>query len=85
MAFASSIQKGQVPAVCQLCDIDTRIKFKCVDCTLLMCTKCKEKVHPKFKNAGDHRVLDIKGVGEPSDFRFCDVKCESHEGQQCCF
>ncbi|CAC5383390.1 unnamed protein product [Mytilus coruscus] len=85
MAFSQSIRKGQAPLCCNLCEIETKISSKCMDCDLLMCTKCRDKVHPKFKNAKDHKIVDIKDIAlyaEEMDFN--SIKCQDHTGQNCC-
>lgn len=88
MAFSKSIQKGQIPVSCELCDGGKKIEYKCLDCEVLMCLKCKEKVHAKFKNARDHRVVDIKDVGKHAisldTFNFSEVKCQEHPEHVCC-
>ena len=63
MAFSQLIKRGQVPMSCNLCEVETEISSKCLDSNLLMCSKCKDKIHPKFKNANNHRIVDIKEVG----------------------
>ncbi|XP_076076539.1 uncharacterized protein LOC143047398 [Mytilus galloprovincialis] len=85
MAFCQSIQKGQVPLSCGLCETETKISLKCIDCDLLMCIKCRDKVHAKFKNAKDHRVVDIKDIGlYAEEMDFTNIKCRDHTGQNCC-
>ncbi|XP_063402131.1 uncharacterized protein LOC134686391 [Mytilus trossulus] len=85
MAFCQSIQKGQVPFSCGLCETETKISSKCIDCGLLMCINCRDKVHPKFKNAKDHRVVDIKDIGlYAEEMDFTSIKCQDHTGQNCC-
>lgn len=63
---------GQCPIQCQLCERDPKVKWKCVDCDLLMCSNCKAKVHSKFKADKEHQILDLKEVGQR----------EKEEGQQ---
>ncbi|XP_071135795.1 uncharacterized protein [Mytilus edulis] len=49
---------------------------------MLMCTKCKEKIHVKFKFAKDHQVIDIKDVGvHIKTLDFSNLKCSEHTGQ----
>ncbi|CAG2189537.1 TRIM71 [Mytilus edulis] len=62
--MASSIRKAQSPLSCQLCDNPNVIKWKCVDCKLLMCDNCKERIHPRFKLSEKHSILSIKDVGK---------------------
>lgn len=47
--FSKSINKAQIPQVCHLCETDSRIRWKCIDCDLLMCGKCSEKSAPKIQ------------------------------------
>ncbi|CAG2194690.1 TRIM9_67 [Mytilus edulis] len=53
----------QCPIQCQLCEGDPKIKWKCLDCDLLMCSKCKDKIHSKFKSEKEHEIVDIKDAG----------------------
>ncbi|XP_052082404.1 uncharacterized protein LOC127720032 [Mytilus californianus] len=86
MAFASSIQKSQIPVGCQLCEVGNKINWKCILCNLLLCDNCKDRVHLKI--AKDHKILAIKDIGKQDGsnetFTFSDVKCEEHLGQSCC-
>lgn len=50
----------QCAMVCQLCEVDPKVKWKCLKCELLMCIKCKDKIHAKFRADKEHRVIDIK-------------------------
>lgn len=52
--------REQCAMVCQLCEVDPKVKWKCLKCELLMCIKCKDRVHAKFKADKEHRVIDIK-------------------------
>ncbi|VDI02209.1 Hypothetical predicted protein [Mytilus galloprovincialis] len=65
MAFSQSVVRSQAPAKCGICETDRPIKWKCIDCSKLLCNHCKEKVHPQFQNAKDHQVVNIKDVGRP--------------------
>ncbi|XP_071153503.1 uncharacterized protein [Mytilus edulis] len=87
MASSKSLQRGQIPVGCELCDGGNKIKFKCLDCQLLMCSRCKYKVHARFKNATEHRIRDIKELEQEEEvdtFNFSDVKCLEHPDQACC-
>ncbi|XP_071170934.1 uncharacterized protein [Mytilus edulis] len=84
MAFSKSIKCGQAPATCNFCEEETKIKWKCINCDVLMCAKCKDKIHAKLKNNKDHNVIDIKEVGiYRGDLDFSVLKCEKHSGQSC--
>ncbi|XP_071179250.1 uncharacterized protein [Mytilus edulis] len=89
MAFSKSIPKGQFPINCQLCESNPKIQWKCKDCNLLMCQKCRDKIHPKFKHAGKHRIFDIKEIGPSAEegeinMDFSNIPCQKHKGQDCC-
>ncbi|VDI45561.1 tripartite motif-containing protein 66 [Mytilus galloprovincialis] len=84
MAFSQSIKRGQAPATCNLCKMETKIKWKCINCDVIMCDKCKDKIHVKLKLASDHTVIDIKRIGtyrESPDFS--NLICEIHTDQSC--
>ncbi|XP_063397268.1 uncharacterized protein LOC134681554 [Mytilus trossulus] len=61
--MAMSRPEEQCPIQCQLCEVDPMIKWKCLDCDLLMCSKCKDQIHSKFKSEKEHKIIDIKDVG----------------------
>ncbi|XP_063410064.1 uncharacterized protein LOC134693250 [Mytilus trossulus] len=86
MAFARSIQKGQIPVGCQLCEGGNKIQWKCITCESLMCDKCKNGVHLKIGK--DHKILNIneigKSEGSKDTIKFSEVKCDEHSNQACC-
>ncbi|XP_063447353.1 uncharacterized protein LOC134726877 [Mytilus trossulus] len=88
MALSKSVIKAQDIISCNLCESETKLKWKCLDCDLLMCNKCNDKIHPKFKNAKDHTIVDIKQVGiSGGDNKILDltsIKCTEHTTQSCC-
>ncbi|VDI29001.1 Hypothetical predicted protein [Mytilus galloprovincialis] len=66
MAFSQSVIRSQALAKCGVCETERPIKWKCIDCSKLLCNHCKEKVHPEFQNAKDHQVVNIKDLGQPT-------------------
>ncbi|XP_076104360.1 uncharacterized protein LOC143073023 [Mytilus galloprovincialis] len=85
MAFSGSVQKSQIPINCQFCETQKSIKWKCLDCSLLICDNCKDKIHLKIKNAKDHKIISIKDIGlHPEELDFTNIKCQQHAGQSCC-
>ncbi|VDI04245.1 tripartite motif-containing protein 71 [Mytilus galloprovincialis] len=75
---------GQVPVSCNLCEENTRIEWKCLNCDMLMCDKCKEKIHVKFKFAKDHKVVSIQEVGlHAEEVDFSSISCKNHSKQIC--
>lgn len=84
---SGSFRKEQTALVCQLCENEPKIKWKCLQCSLMMCQRCRDKVHPKFKSAESHQILDLKDVGKlkfEEEVDFSQFKCDQHSGQACC-
>ncbi|VDI09253.1 protein fantom [Mytilus galloprovincialis] len=54
---------AQTALMCQFCD-QQNIKWKCVDCDILLCSSCKEKIHKKLKSADKHKILSIQDIGK---------------------
>ncbi|XP_052101129.1 E3 ubiquitin-protein ligase TRIM9-like [Mytilus californianus] len=85
MAFSQSVIKSQAPVSCGLCETDRQIKWKCLECSLLMCNHCKEKVHSKFKTFQDHKIIDIREIGlHAEELDFKNIKCKEHAEHNCC-
>lgn len=82
MACSETSAKAQIPIGCQLCETGTKIKWRCVECSLLICDTCK-KIHLKITK--DHRIVDIKTAQIPTDCQLCKIctdikwKCEACE------
>ncbi|XP_071176198.1 tensin-1-like [Mytilus edulis] len=78
--------QGQAPILCQLCDQTGSIKWKCLTCELLMCGKCRDNVHSKFRTSEPHEIVDIRNVGLPEKGRTFNLiaRCELHKGWKCC-
>ncbi|XP_052071261.1 uncharacterized protein LOC127709669 [Mytilus californianus] len=86
MAFAQSAQKAQIPIGCQFCDSGTKIEWKCVFCSLLLCSECKD-IHLKATNSSDHKIVDIKEVRPKDESKglvsFSEINCPEHYNQLC--
>ncbi|XP_063446888.1 probable E3 ubiquitin-protein ligase MID2 [Mytilus trossulus] len=81
----ASSGSGQIPINCQFCETEKVIKWKCIDCELLICDKCKDKIHLKIKGGKDHKILDIKEIGsETEELCYANLKCQDHSGQNYC-
>ncbi|VDI54814.1 Hypothetical predicted protein [Mytilus galloprovincialis] len=85
MACPQPHGSGQVPVKCGLCETDRSIQWKCIDCSILMCSHCKDKVHSKFKNALDHKIIKREEIGlHTEELDFTNIKCDEHTGQFSC-
>ncbi|CAG2229076.1 unnamed protein product [Mytilus edulis] len=87
MALSRSLEKGQTLVLCQFCENDSKITNKCLDCKLLLCAKCSNKLHAMVKGAGDHTIVNIRSLGpqhsvEIKDFK--SIKCKQHPTQTAC-
>ncbi|VDI62689.1 Hypothetical predicted protein [Mytilus galloprovincialis] len=88
MALSKSFQKGQVPLACQLCEESNEIKWKCIQCDFLLCTKC-QRLHEKVKSTDQHTIIDIKDIAShqkqtTDKLDFSNIPCGIHAGQTCC-
>ncbi|XP_063435863.1 uncharacterized protein LOC134716785 [Mytilus trossulus] len=86
MAYSQSINKSQlqVPTNCHLCDTEKNIRWKCTDCGLFMCDKCKDERHCRIRNAQDHKVINIEDVdlnNEEIDLK--NIQCSKHAEKSC--
>lgn len=61
-----TIQKEVIQDGCLQCNGDNEVQWKCQECVMLMCSRCKDTIHSKLENAGTHRIIDIKDLGKIS-------------------
>lgn len=73
---------AQTALMCQFCD-QQNIKCKCVDCDILLCNSCKEKIHKKLKSADKHKILSIQDIGKVmynyNYWESCNLLCKVDE------
>ena len=80
MASTSSLERGQFPICCNLCETNIQIEFKYVDCDLLLCRPWQKKTYLKFKNTKDHEVISIEEIGTyEKEIDFSDLKCDTRQ------
>lgn len=87
MALSKSVGAAQDIVSCDLCESETNLNWRCLNCQLFMCNKCRDKIHPKIRNAKDHTVVDIKQTEVSGGIRnidFTNIKCKVHTTQSCC-
>lgn len=87
--MASTSKGAQSALVCEFCEIETKIMGKCIDCSLLLCTKCSDKLHSKLKQAADHRIVKLKDLSDysqevPITLKFKSANCKMHKSQIYC-
>ncbi|XP_071161636.1 E3 ubiquitin-protein ligase TRIM45-like [Mytilus edulis] len=87
MALSKSLQRGQVPLACQMCEESNEIKWKCLLCDFLLCTKC-QTLHKKVKSTDQHTIIDIKNIATyqqqtKDTLDFSNIPCSTHSEQNC--
>ncbi|XP_071161630.1 uncharacterized protein [Mytilus edulis] len=87
MALSKSLQSGQAPLACQMCEESNEIKWKCLLCDFLLCTKC-QTLHKKVKSTDQHTIIDIKDIAShqyqsKDKIDFNNIPCGIHVGQNC--
>ncbi|CAC5374380.1 unnamed protein product [Mytilus coruscus] len=81
---------AQVPLCCQFCDNINEIKWKCFDCSLLLCDKCKIKLHSKVSFEKEHNIVDIRNVSQikvssnENLEKYLTLSCHLHSSKSCC-
>ncbi|CAC5371364.1 unnamed protein product [Mytilus coruscus] len=87
MAFSQSIRRAQIPKPCELCETDTNIKWKCVQCNTLMCDKCK-KIHLKVQTSITHDIVDVKSSEAKQEMEHIivtdNIPCQIHKRKLHC-
>lgn len=62
--MAEGGQQAQTLLVCQFCDKNLDVKFKCLDCRMALCTPCKNNLHSKLLFQKEHKIVDIRDLSE---------------------
>ncbi|CAC5385908.1 unnamed protein product [Mytilus coruscus] len=87
MAFSQSIRRAQIPKPCELCETDTNIKWKCVQCNTLMCENCK-KIHLKVQTSIKHDIVDVKSSEAKKEIEHTiitdNIPCQIHKRKLNC-
>ena len=85
MAYSSSVKRAQVPKCCELCEEDTRIKWRCVECNMSLCDKCK-KIHTRVQIAVPHEIVDIKTPLHDVQLKVIvdNIPCHEHKAKMTC-
>ena len=85
MAYSSSVKRAQVPKCCELCPLSTRIKWRCVECNMSLCDKCK-KIHTRVQIAVPHEIVDIKTPLHDVQPKVIvhNIPCHEHKAKMTC-
>jgi len=62
-------------SICELCDKDSKVDFKCVNCQQILCFDCKN-VHLRSKASMDHEINPVNtintGQSKSNDFNMTE-------------
>ena len=85
MAYSSSVKRTQVPKCCERCEEDTRIKWRCIECNMSLCDKCKQ-LHQKAQISVPHEIVDIKtSLHDVQPKVIVDnIPCHEHKAKMTC-
>ena len=89
MACFNSTLKAQTISVCQFCEECSEIKWKCINCDLLLCQFCTTRIHSKSKSSTEHEIINLRDC--VTEFvldktRKVDLKkmtCAQHSNEKC--
>ncbi|CAC5393136.1 unnamed protein product [Mytilus coruscus] len=65
---------------CDVCERNSLLKWKCIDCQLSMCHLCMENIHTKFKLSETHKIISLTGSHERIKPNYCHI----HRNQLYC-
>ena len=85
MAFSRSIRKAQNPKLCELCESDINIKWKCVECNKFICNRCKD-IHLNVQTNIQHQIIDIKSLFQDVQPKIItdNIPCTEHRTKMTC-
>ncbi|CAC5370770.1 TRIM45 [Mytilus coruscus] len=87
-SFSNFIQKAQTISVCHFCE-KSSIKWKCINCNLLLCQLCNRRIHSKIALSKEHYVTNLEDCGNRGAVetsRKVDLNklpCTIHSDQKC--
>ncbi|XP_052061001.1 uncharacterized protein LOC127701223 [Mytilus californianus] len=86
MTDAKLQSEAQTLIICQLCESNSTVRWKCIACDLLMCDTCTDKIHPKFKLAETHSIIPLKDIGTMifPVMKLKRIPCRIHDNQTYC-
>ncbi|CAC5393189.1 unnamed protein product [Mytilus coruscus] len=86
--MASNDEGGaQVIKTCDLCERDTDIRYKCMDCNKFLCERCKG-IHKNVPTLSLHDICDLKSellCPVNTKVRMDNIPCNYHKKFQCMF
>ena len=88
MALSTFTRKLKNISVCQFCE-EFYIKWKCINCDLLLCQLCHSRIHSKSKSSTDHKVIEHKDCESEDALEITRqvdltrMACKQHSDETC--
>jgi tripartite motif-containing protein 56 len=85
MAFSGSIRKAQIVKLCELCENETNLKWRCIQCDKILCEKC-EKIHNKVQTNTQHQIVNLKIPFQDVEQKVIldNIRCTEHQIKMTC-
>jgi hypothetical protein len=83
--MACSSSKAQIVKLCELCEIETNLKWRCIQCDTILCDKCK-KIHNKVQTNTQHQIVDLKIPFQDVEQKVIldNIRCDEHQTKMTC-
>ena len=83
--MACSSSKAQIVKLCDLCEIETNLKWRCIQCDTILCDKCK-KIHNKVQTNTQHQIVDLKIPFQDVERKVIldNIRCTEHQTKMTC-
>jgi tripartite motif-containing protein 56 len=85
MAFSSSLRKAQTVKLCDLCETEANLKWRCIQCDKCLCNKCKN-IHSKVQMSIEHQIVDINMPFQDVEQKVIldNIRCDEHQTKMTC-
>ncbi|CAC5398738.1 unnamed protein product [Mytilus coruscus] len=85
----STLKHAQTVQVCEFCETERKLIGKCLDCSLLLCSKCSKNLHLKLQQAADHKIVELKDLSKQlrqdvPKMKLKSTSCKMHNSQTYC-
>ena len=83
--MACSSSKAQIVKLCELCEIETNLKWRCIQCDTILCDKCK-KIHNKVQTNTKHQIVDLIIPFQDVEQKVIldNIRCDEHQTKMTC-
>ena len=83
--MACSSSKAQNVKICDFCETETNLKWRCIQCDTILCDKCK-KIHNKFQTNTQHQIVDLKIPFQDVEQKVIldNIRCDEHQTKMTC-